>query len=172
MVNKSKLAKEVSRKIFIYPFFTRNLKMNKRAWIRIVESFFAILLIAGILLVVLDTYYSDDDISEDIYIFQEGVLNGVKINSDLRTGILSVPLENLPVEWEYIQNEESLNSLENYLVERVPDYLDCEFIICDVSSICVLNKSVERELFGKSTILSAEGALSEPRTLSLFCWVK
>ena len=136
--------------------------VNKKAWVRVVEAFFAIMLIAGVIIFIANHYRSVPDISVNIYSFEEGVLNEVKLNSTLRSEV-------------FRNNDLSvLPALEFYLNKKTLEkgYLNCTFVICNSQVSCKLNQNVEKELFAKSIVLSAEGENTSPRTLYLFCWVK
>ena len=66
---------------------------NKRGWIRIVEAFIAVLLVAGILLFVINKgYIGRRDISQQVYDAQLAVLREIQLNDTLRTQILQEDL--------------------------------------------------------------------------------
>lgn len=142
--------------------------VNKRAWVKIVEASFAIILIASVIIFVINNYYEPQNISKEIYVFEEGVLNGIKINSTLRTDVLKIGEADLPANQTYIEANSPL--LANYLVP--PPYLTCEFVICLPGYLCGIDKKTDKELFGKSTILAAEGDYTDSRVLNLFCWIE
>ena len=134
--------------------------VNKKGWVKVVESFFAVMLIAGVIAFIFSTYSGHADNSKEIYTFEDGVLNGVKLNSTLRSQILGTT--------NFVASED----LDNYLQKRMPSYLNCSFVICESGGVCGPDEGSADELFGKSVVLSAEGEYTEPRILSLFCWIK
>ena len=71
---------------FLLRFFIKN---EKRGWIRIVEAFVAVLIVAGALLIVVDQQSSDKgDISKEVYEQQMSILRALEMNSDDRNFIL------------------------------------------------------------------------------------
>lgn len=135
--------------------------VNNKGWVRVVEAFFAIMLLAGVIVFVYETYHSKEDFSDDIYLFEKGILDQIKVNSSLRTAVLGVEDDSGVPE-----------SLDGFLQERVPNYLNCEFVICSPGEICNLEKDIDGELFGKSLLLSSEGVYTDSKVLSLFCWIE
>ena len=73
------------------------LRKNRRGWIRIVEAFTAILILAGIVLIVVGNQgIKKPDNSEQIRNSEISILREVQLNETLRTEILSVSGQ---VEW-------------------------------------------------------------------------
>lgn len=138
---------------------------NKRGWIRIIEAFVAILLIASIMLMVVSKESSKDDQSEKIYDDELSILKDIELNQTLRNEILG--LSSLPVEWEEFpeKTKERIN-------QKMPVYLECEGKICDMDDNCLLDSSLEKDLYTKSVIIAANSETYSPRQLKLFCWVK
>jgi len=138
---------------------------NKRGWIRIVEAFVAVLLIAGTLLIVINKeYIGKNDISKEVYEIETSILKEIELDDNLRGQILSV--NPLPVEWDYIPID-----VKNKIIERTPDYLVCMAKICRMNEICVLNSlDPEKEIYAQSIAISASLEIYDPRQLKLFCW--
>ena len=143
---------------------------NKRAWIRIVEAFVAILLIIGVLLIVLNKgYIGKKDISAEVYNVEISILREIQLNDALRNDILNA---NPPVEWGDFKSED-LGVLKNKIISRLPNYLDCEAKICEVEDICVISKDLEKDVYAQSVIITTTLETPEynPRQLKLFCWI-
>ncbi len=136
-------------------------RKNKRGWIRIIEAFIAVLLITGVLLFVINKgYIGKRDISEQVYQVQLAVLREIQLNSDLRTQILSISLE-----------EEVPEEVTAKINKRIPDYLNCTSSICNLSSVCPMEEVfIERDIYAQSVAIAAEGEEYGPRQLKLFCW--
>jgi len=137
--------------------------VNKKAWIRIVEAFVAILLISVFLLIILNQdYVEKKDFSSEIYENQVGILTEIQLNSSLREEILN--FETLPVEW--------VNFPENIKIkisEKQLDFLTCEAKICEISDEC-LEEYEGKNIYAKSVMIVANSETYSPRVLKLFCW--
>jgi len=72
---------------------------NKRGWIKIVEAFVAVLLIAGVVLIIIDKeYLKKEDISSEVYDTELKILKEIQLNNTLRENILTA--SPLPVNWD------------------------------------------------------------------------
>jgi len=135
--------------------------LNKRGWIKIVEAFIAVLLIAGVLLVVINKgYIGRTDISEQVYQTQLAVLREIELDSQLRTAVLAADFgENIPA------------SVEERINKRMPDYLNCSAKICELDAVCSLGEyPFDKDVYAQPVAITAEGDNYDPRQLKLFCW--
>jgi len=143
-------------------------KMEKRGWIRIVEAFFTILLITGVLLVVLNKgYLPKEDISQGVYEKQQGILREIQLNDSLRESILSFSSSNLPIEWDNFPQD-----LKNKIISKTPVNFECKAKICNLNDICVLNEFSDKDIYAQKVIITATLDEYSPRQLKLFCWEK
>jgi len=135
---------------------------NKRGWIRIVEAFIAVLLIAGVLLIVINKgYVGKEDISESVYKSQVAVLREIELDNTLRQKILDVELgAEVP--------EDVLDKISN----RIPSYLECGSKICGLNEICELEEYPKKDVYAQSVAITATVTDYNPRQLKLFCWAK
>ena len=138
---------------------------NKRGWIRIVEAFIAVLLIAGALLFVINKgYIGKTDISEQVYEIQLSVLREIELDNDLRLKILS----SAPIDSAGYQVDADI---AQRIDDRVPDYLSCETAICDLEKICWADTVPgDKDIYAQAVAISAQGLEYGPRQLKLFCW--
>lgn len=144
--------------------------MNKKGWIRIVEAFIAILLIAGVLLTLINRgYIAGKNPAEKIYSFQLYTLREIELNDDLRDIILNIPNEDLSLESDNINFPSEVN---NSISSRTPNYLECKSKICPAEEICSLKKYVEKNVYAQAVIISANLTLYDPRQIKIFCWIK
>ncbi len=155
------------------------MKNNKKAWIRIVEAFVAVLLIAGVLLIVINKgYIGREDHSEKIYAAELSVLREIQTNDIFRGYILKANRTNsnpLPINWKDFTNaspHEGLEDIKNKIINRIPNYLDCEAKICAINETCILIKDFEKEIYARSIAMIANLGVFNPRQLKLFCWIK
>jgi hypothetical protein len=133
---------------------------NKRGWIRIVEAFIAVLLIAGVLLFVINKgYIGKRDISEQVYTVQLAVLREIELDDTLRTQVLEADIEG-----------EVPQDIEDKVEDRIPDYLTCEAKICELDSVCALDSFIEKDVYAQPVAIATQGDNPEMRQLKLFCW--
>ncbi len=133
---------------------------NKRGWIKIIEAFIAILLVAGVLLFVINKgYVGKRDISGRVYEAQVAILREIELEEGLRTQILNANLGG-------VVPQAVLDKIE----QRKPDYLTCDGKICGLDAICELDSYIEKDIYAQSVAIVADKDNFEPRQLKLFCW--
>ena len=139
---------------------------NKRAWIRIIEAFVAILLITGVLLIVINKQYIEKrDVSSEFYKIEISILREIQLNDSLRKSILDI--ETLPVDWDnFPQN------VKEKIISKTPHYLNCEAKICAIDENCMLNKSLEKDVYVNSVMIAANLEVYSPKQVKIFCWKK
>ncbi len=134
---------------------------NKHGWIKIVEAFIAVLLIAGVLLFVINRgYIGKSDISDRVYQAQIAILREIELDENLRTQILSAELEgDVP--------QDVLNKIE----QRKPDYLTCVAKICKMDVLCESGEvPLDKDIYSQPVAITTDSASFDPRQLKLFCW--
>ncbi len=144
-------------------------KKNKRAWIKILEAFLSILLILGVLSLMMtkDVVQKQEEVSRQIKIVENSILQKVQINDSLREeifGISSIPLE----------SGEALfpESLINVTNSSISSKLNCSMKVCYTEVECNLNFfPSNKEIYSSSTIIFASKYQYSPRQLSIFCWM-
>ena len=133
-------------------------KINKHGWTSIIEVFVSILLIAGIMVAVVNSNtIQKPKISEQIYKDQALTLKIIQMNNKLRIDIL---------------NNQSSADITNIIENTMPDYLLCEAKICNLDNECILDKTVNKEIYAKSVLITADMVKYDPKELKLFCWEK
>ena len=160
MITKNK--RQENQRFPSYNFFPK----NHRGWIKIVEAFVAILLIAGVLLIVINKgYIGKKDISSQVYDVEISILREIQLNDTLRNDTLNA--EPVPVKW----NDFPPN-IKNKILARTPNYLVCEAKICEMDAICKLDEYPEKDVYAQSVAITAALETYDPKQLKLFCWVK
>lgn len=143
--------------------------MNKKGWIEIVEAFVAILLIAGVLLIVINKYNpGQQDLSERVYNAEISIIREIQLNIAMRAEIVAL---SVPKAWEDSDFPPDVKSL---ITARTPNYLECVAKICDTSDPCYLSSYSKKDTYAQAGIIST-GAQSQYPTsvqLKLFCWSK
>jgi len=134
---------------------------NKRGWIRIVEAFIAVLLIAGVLLFTINRgYIGKTDISEQVYQVQLSVLREIELDNSLRKEVLGVDISEGVIP----------RIIEEKIRQRMPDYLTCKLKICGLEVICSLDDYIDTDVYAQAVAIAAQGLKYDPRQLKLFCW--
>lgn len=139
---------------------------NKKAWVKIVEAFTAVLLIASVLLIVINQgNIGKEDVSSQIYDVEVAMLREIQLDDNLRTEILDttssaeVSEEIAPLTWNRIQ-------------DRIPDYLICKAKICDIGEDCELSELPNQNIYAQTVAITAILEVYDPKQLKLFCWLK
>ncbi len=151
--------------------------MQKRGWIRIVEAFFSLLLIAAALLIVINKgYLGGRDVSAKVYDLQLAVLREIELDDNLRTQILCAPDTisacNIPLPQTGLEDTEQgfPPDVTVKINERMPDSFICRSKICDIDLICELDEYVEQDVYAQQVAITATLEEYSPRKLKLFCW--
>ena len=136
---------------------------GKKGWIRIVEAFVAVLIVAGALLIVLDQQsVNKSDFSQEVYEQQIKVLREIEIDDSSRDAILDhdISLGGVPAQ------------IEGQLKTRLPASLSCDSKICTLNEVCAQEDYREENVYAASIAIAANDEKYSPRQLKLFCWVK
>ncbi|MBU4070094.1 MAG: hypothetical protein KJ646_03880 [Nanoarchaeota archaeon] len=142
--------------------------MDKRAWVKIVEAFVAIMFIAMILLVLVNKGgFKRNDNAERIYEIELSILREIQTNTELRADVLAV--ESTPVMWD---DPDFPLSIKNKILSRLPNYLDCEAKICALNETCSLEKAIKQDIYAQAIAITVNVGTDpfNPRQLRLFCW--
>jgi len=137
---------------------------NKNGWMRILEATIAVLIVAGVLVVV----YSKQDLTTqgiDDYVFniQKKILRDISLNDNFRNIVLSEGLEDFDV----------LNSFVSNSIPQPP--FNYSLKICDLSDPCkldleVFQDTISFDVYSEETIISANATTYNPRRVRLFLW--
>ena len=113
-------------------------KMNKKAWIRIVEAILAIMIImAGVLYI--NSKQPNKDISGDVYEKQRQILEIIANNESMRTKVIGG----------------ETNSVKEYIMKNIPSTWNFTVNICEVDQICNQNTPNDRDIYISETIISS-----------------
>ena len=138
---------------------------NKRGWIKIVEVFAAILIIAGVVLIVItQSRGAREDIYTRLHNDQIFILRDIQLNNSLRSDVLGTFGT---VEW----NDFPTN-LKADIETRTPNYMNCSAKICTPDDLCLLSGSEDVAIYAESVLITATQQTYNPRQLKLFCWVQ
>ncbi len=156
--------KRVKLKIFHYTF----LPESRKAWIKIFEAVIAILLITSVLLIVIDqSIVQQNEDSLEIYKEEISILREVQLDNSLRADILGV--ESFPVKWGDF-NSAGLTYVKEEIISNIPDYLDCNAMVCEMTDNCILDEDSGKSIYAQSIVISSNLTKYSLRQLKLFCW--
>jgi acyl-CoA synthetase (AMP-forming)/AMP-acid ligase II len=133
-------------------------KMNKKAWLRILEAFLAILIIMGAVLVIISTREeSRADLTETVYERQRQVLDVISKNESLREKVIS----------------EEYDGLNNFIVRTIPSNWNFTIKICNINDICNADSlPYDRSVYVTETLVSSNLTVYSPKKIRLFVWLK
>lgn len=137
------------------------MRKNKKAWLRILEAFIAIILITGVLLVLYTRTIKKPAIGEEIYKFQKNILDEIASMPTLREDVLKGVESNVEI----------------FAEKRTPPSFNVAVEICEVDEICELSEYMGREgkdIYSTERIISSTIQMQdfEPKKLKVFMWAK
>ena len=130
---------------------------NKKGWTTMIEVFVSILLLAGVMTLILNVGDPQETrTSEIIYKEQALALKIIQLDDSLRKDVLADTAPN------------------NIIKETISSDFDCSSKICVLNEDCNLDSLPEeaknKEIFVKSTLITATIDDYLPKELKLFCW--
>ena len=132
-------------------------KLDKKAWLRIVEAFLAIIIILGAVLVIMVKQEPKTDISESVYERQGQILDIISKNEELRNDILI----------------EKGDQIEIVILELIPGNWNYSINICNITLICPNPIQVhETEVYSREKMVTSNLTKYSPKKLRFFVWMK
>lgn len=133
-------------------------KKSKKAWIRILEAFLAVLLIFGVLLVVLSRSGSSVNKSSEIMKLERSILLSISQDSTLRNEIL-----------------DNITTKSDIYIEKIkPASLNYSLQVCDALAVCPLDAPedilLNKEIYASNILIIANLSDYRERQLKLFFW--
>jgi len=114
-------------------------KMNKKAYIRIIEAVLGIMLIMGAILVIFSNQVQKADISDEVYEKQRSILNVVSNNESMRT--------------EIINGDTSMTN--EFISKNLPNTWNFTTNICEVDQVCNQGTPNDRDIYVSESIISS-----------------
>ena len=139
---------------------------NKKGWVRIIEVFFSITLVAGVVLILLTKTIPGNNLSDEISSMEKFILNEIRINDSLRVDILRA---DIPTNWSDFETN-GLKGVLDKIDEDKFSFLECEARICSLEDSCEQNSEMNGDVYAQSMVLSSNIDIYSPRQLRLFCW--
>ena len=128
---------------------------NRKAWLRIVEAFIAVILIASVLTLLYVRTIGKTRSGEEVYNFERTILNEIAADANLREAVLK---------------NSSINII-NFVASRVPQNFNFTIRICEVNDICNLNlDSYKEEVYASERIISSTLTEYNPKKVKIFIW--
>ncbi len=143
---------------------------QRKGWIRVVEAFFAIVLIGGVIVIVTSqTPDNNQDSASGIYDSELAILQSIELNDSLRADILSPLLDAaLPLE---LSDSAFPASVKTEINNKIPAYLACNARICTITEVCVPSHA-SSNVYIKQVTIFANLTINNPRKLTLACGLK
>ena len=130
---------------------------DKKAWLRIVEAFLAVLIVIGAVLTILARQDPTTDISEGVYEKQRQILDVISKNDSLRADII-------------LGNNDNVNST---IQNMIPSSWDFATNICDLDQTCPNPGGYEdKAVFSTEIIVTSTLTDYSPKKLRFFVWGK
>jgi hypothetical protein len=132
---------------------------NKKAWIKIVEAFIAIMLIVSAFIVIMNRQKNQSNLEEQINSLQDSILASISKDNYLRSQVL-------------IREE---GEIEDYVGEMVPSSFNYKVRICDYQDLCSLGTNIDGTVYSDEILIVANltyypsGNMTK---LKLFMWRK
>ena len=130
---------------------------NKKAWLRILEVFIAILIVMSSILVILARNAPTSDISDEVYEKQRQIVNIISKNDSLRKDIIVE--KNLQV--------------NNTISQMLPNHWSFATRICELDVMCPLNLTdvYESDVYSTEVIITSNLTQYSPKKLRFFVWI-
>jgi hypothetical protein len=138
---------------------------NKRGWVRIIEVFVSITLIASIALIIIGNNIQERNYSEEISSMELRILKQIRINETLRDEVMNA---GVPTNWSDFESNGLIEVVEKINNEKF-SILECEAKICSIDEQCNQDSNIRKNVYARSGVFSTNNVYN-PRQLKLFCW--
>ena len=127
---------------------------DKKAWLRIVEAFIAVLIVLSFLLIAFSLKTSKNQEEGEVLRLEKHILDKIVQDDVLREKVL----------------ENNVTAIENVAKDLVPVYYNYSIKICRLGDICVMNFSVSSEVYVSQVAVVADLENYDPKILKIFFW--
>jgi len=132
-------------------------KLNKNAWIKIMEAVFAVLIILGITLTIVSKTNQQLNINEIVYEKQEKILNVILENQTLRNKVLLG----------------DSSTIDSFIEKAIPPTWNFSTKILDINTeYHSLLSSNGKDVYVKEIVISSNLTEYNPKRLMFFVWMK
>lgn len=130
--------------------------VNKKGWVRIIEAFVAVILIAGVIIYFYSTGIEKPKRGEEIYNFEKTALEQIASDSGLRGQIL---------------NNNPTNA-KLFVQSIMPPGFIMELKICEINDICPLGGDYKQEVYSSERIITSTLTTYNPKKIKIFMWLE
>lgn len=137
-----------------------NNKLNKRAWLKIIEAVIAILIVIGAVIYIISANAPNRDIGTNVYEKEKFILNTLNKDNNQRTKIITT-------------NTGSNNDVNDFIKNLIPLTWNFETNICEIGEICESTMAPkDKEIYVSEVVITSDLTEYKPKKLRLFIWEK
>jgi len=140
---------------------------GKSGFLRIVEAFIAVMIIAGVMGYVYVQRIQKPDEADSVNQIERIILSEIANSEELRNAVLNGDSGNNSI--EAVQNRTIIN---NTIKKSVPKEYEFSFRICALNLVCELEEYTNKEVFANEAIISSTLSQYNPKKLRIFLWRK
>jgi len=140
---------------------------GRGGFLRIVEAFVAIMIIAGVMGYVYVQKIQKPDESEFAYQIERVILSEIENNATLRDAVLSGDSS-----IDTLDSMANRTLISNAIKKSVPAEYNYDFRICSLSLVCNLEQYTGKEVFANDVTISSTLYKYNPKKLRIFLWRK
>lgn len=129
---------------------------NKKAWLRIVEAFIALIVIIGVIIYVISERDINSNSAKNIYNRENQILDIISRNNTLRSEIVN----------------DNSTGVDRTVAKMIPSNWNFTTNVCDIESICN-NVSIpnDREVYVNEVLITSTLNDYNPKKLRIFIWL-
>lgn len=131
-------------------------RKNKKAWIRIVEAFVAVMMVMTVMLIIIQMKSIDEqeETEKELSGLQTNILKQVSMDDNLRSQVLN----------------RNTSGVEELVSRIIPSRYNYTVRICNLGRICEKGFYLEQEVFTEESVISANLTEYSPKVVKLFWW--
>ncbi len=142
---------------------------GKSGFLKILEAFLAIMLIAGVLTFIYISQVRQPQQEDYVYQLLRLSLKEISNNPDLRENVLNLDYG----EYDSSTNDGNAQNIANVTEEILPSDYEFKFKICKLDSACGLQNLPDKEVFSQEVSVSSTlEEFDEPKKIRIFVWKK
>jgi len=135
-------------------------RFDRKAWIRILEVFLAILIIMGFILVIKNKQIPQAGSDEEVYEMQRQILSLISKNDELRQEILIG------------QNQQ----VDEFISKLIPNTWNFSTNVCDIELNCPnpvdSSELYEKNIYASEIVITSNLTYYNPKKLRFFVWTE
>jgi hypothetical protein len=145
---------------------------NKKAWLRIIEAFLAILIVTAGVLFVLSKQEYKTDLYSKVHDKQREVLEIISKDDSLRNKILGYKTGMIGSE-DKINNNNLIQEINQTIQKMIPINWHFTTAICEPTAICNADKTPkDRDVYVSEVLITSNLEIYRPKKLKFFVWTQ